>query len=194
MRGDDPIPQSILDAAAKLFWANGYDRTTTREIAAAAGLKPATLYHHVSSKEEMLFALSLDGHRRMIEAVKTELDKDGAPIDTLREGMRAHMQLMLEELPLYAATMTEFRSLSTALRAEIVIQRDEYEALWTASLRRAQAAGELRRDMDARVLCLSFLSQANWSIFWYSPDGMLSVSRLADRVATLFLEGAAPRG
>jgi AcrR family transcriptional regulator len=49
--------EQILDAAAALFLTNGYAATGTREIAAAAGLRPASLFYWFARKEDILVEL-----------------------------------------------------------------------------------------------------------------------------------------
>jgi AcrR family transcriptional regulator len=49
-----PTVDRLLDTAAGLFWEKGYAATTTREIAAALNIQQASLYYHMSSKEDLL--------------------------------------------------------------------------------------------------------------------------------------------
>lgn len=49
--------EEILDAAAELFSMHGYAATSTRAIAAAVGIKQASLYYHFPSKEQILSEL-----------------------------------------------------------------------------------------------------------------------------------------
>ena len=60
--------EEILDAAAELFTSLGYASTSTRRIADAVGVRPASLYHHFATKDDILDAL-LDRHRRRAVAV-----------------------------------------------------------------------------------------------------------------------------
>ncbi|NMO00291.1 TetR/AcrR family transcriptional regulator [Gordonia sp. TBRC 11910] len=49
--------EEILDAAAELFAANGFARTSTRAIAEAVGVRQASLYHHFATKDDILDSL-----------------------------------------------------------------------------------------------------------------------------------------
>ena len=51
--------ERLFDIAAALFWREGYAATTTREIATALGIQQASLYHHVASKEDLLYRICL---------------------------------------------------------------------------------------------------------------------------------------
>ncbi|WP_309117844.1 helix-turn-helix domain-containing protein, partial [Saccharothrix sp.] len=57
----------MLIAAAAAFAGRGYHATTTRDIAAQAGMSPAAVYIHYRSKEDLLFQISRIGHRRALE-------------------------------------------------------------------------------------------------------------------------------
>lgn len=60
----------LFDAALEAFSRNGFHGTTTRDIAAAAGMSPGALYVHHKSKEELLFLISLAGHETTLEVVR----------------------------------------------------------------------------------------------------------------------------
>ena len=58
----------LLDEGAHLFLTAGYAETTMREIAAAAGMKAGSIYHHFTSKEEMLELILIQGIDVMIQS------------------------------------------------------------------------------------------------------------------------------
>ena len=72
-------PAQILDAAERVFNRRGYDRATTREIAAEAGVSEETLYNYFPSKRAMLLALidSIgESWRQDIERIQAETLED----------------------------------------------------------------------------------------------------------------------
>src|SRR2546429_8343608 len=62
-RSSDERWQAILDAAAEIFAAKGYERTTTRDIAHAVGMLSGSLYYYIRPKEKPLQALIEDFHQ-----------------------------------------------------------------------------------------------------------------------------------
>lgn len=62
----------IIDAAVSLFVEKGYHKTTTREIAAAAGLASGSMYEYVASKEDILY-LVCDAIHAEVEQSITEV-------------------------------------------------------------------------------------------------------------------------
>lgn len=55
--GGVEMRRHILDVALQLFSTNGYTRTSTRDIARAAGMSDAGIYYHFKSKRELIEAL-----------------------------------------------------------------------------------------------------------------------------------------
>ena len=79
----------ILDAARKVFEADGLERASLRAIAAAAGYTPAALYFHFESKEA-IYAEVLRGSLADLEqAVNRSVARTKTPIDRLRAAAMA---------------------------------------------------------------------------------------------------------
>ncbi|NIL78357.1 hypothetical protein RhoFasB10_04531 [Rhodococcus sp. B10] len=77
----------LLVSARDAFSTNGYRGTTTREIAAGAGMSPAAMYIHYSSKQEMLLKLCLLGHRACYESLLDAASVEGGPRQKLRSAV-----------------------------------------------------------------------------------------------------------
>lgn len=79
--------QRLLDAARDAFAAKGYHGTTTREIAAGAGMSPAAMYIHFSSKQDILLRLSIAGHASALAALVAGADTEGTATKRLRSAV-----------------------------------------------------------------------------------------------------------
>src|SRR5579863_1475647 len=99
---DTPVPadistqERVLDRAAELFWKKGYAATTTREIAASLGIRQASLYHHVASKEDLLFQLCVTSLEQFLRDVQAALEKPGPPLDRMRVLIHVHLTTLLK--------------------------------------------------------------------------------------------------
>ncbi|HEX6076776.1 MAG TPA: TetR/AcrR family transcriptional regulator [Micromonosporaceae bacterium] len=83
---DGPGPQvrpenarRLVLAATEAFSERGYHATTTRDIAAAAGMSPAALYVHFPSKVALLFAIARSGHEEALDLVRRAVDSSTDP-------------------------------------------------------------------------------------------------------------------
>ena len=77
--GDEPVEEEIIDAARRLFKSKGFSATSTREIAAAAGLRQPTLFHYFKNKAAMMNAIALKAVEPEIEFLQTEAKSPQAP-------------------------------------------------------------------------------------------------------------------
>jgi AcrR family transcriptional regulator len=159
------------------------------DIGAAVGLRKASLYNHVSTKQDMLrelvergAALFMDGIAPIAEAA------DPAPT-RLRHAMRMHLRVVAEHPDLAGVFLHEWRQLEGDALTRIGDLRDRYERIWRALVLDGIREGHFRPNLDARFAALAMLSAANWSYQWYDPRGALSPDEVADRFTDLALDG-----
>jgi AcrR family transcriptional regulator len=174
-----PLPQSdgltrpdnrrtlLLDEAARLFGARGYDSTSMRDIAAAVGMLPGSLYYHFPSKEDLLVAVYAIGMEQMLDAVLTAIAPVTDPWDRLEAAAAAHLGTLLDKRGYAAAVIADWPSSAASVRAELVRERDRYEA----TFRDLVAALPLGPRQDRQFLRLALLGALNWTLAWYRPSG-----------------------
>ena len=113
--------QRLLDTSADLFWTRGYRATTTRQIAAVMGLQQASLYHHVSSKEDLLCEICRTALEELSSAAHASVDGATAPERCLEPLICALLRTELSHQKAHATMAFELRSISpnrqTPLRA-----------------------------------------------------------------------------
>lgn len=117
-RGDD-TRERLLVAAGEAFAARGFHATTTRDIAATAGMSPAAVYVHHESKEELLYLIALEGHERTRDLISAAISAHEAPVDQLREAMRAFVTFHVEQHAMARVINYELVSLDEGHRREI---------------------------------------------------------------------------
>ncbi len=162
----DSRRQEIIYHAASLFGARGYGQTSMRDIAAAAGILPGSVYHHFASKEALLAAVyagAIDGAVAELEAAVATLD--GA-WDRLEAACAAHLRMLLSGGAL-AAVVVDGRRQPPAARAELVREWNRYEAVF----RRLVAATPLPPGVQSGPFRLALLGALNWALTWYRPGG-----------------------
>ncbi|ETA06014.1 MULTISPECIES: TetR/AcrR family transcriptional regulator [Gordonia] len=82
-RRGETARDEILDAAAELFTRHGYTGTSTRMIAEAVGIRQASMYHHFSTKDDILAHLLETTVVGSVEQARTLLDADGPALERL---------------------------------------------------------------------------------------------------------------
>ena len=138
--------RDVLEAAAALFGRKGFAGTSTRELAAALGMQSASLYHHIGSKDDLLFRVCADSIARMRESTERAIASEDEAVARIRAVIEAHVRTSLADRDAHATMLSELRSLRPERRAEVVALRDEYEALVTETHR-----ARLRRPASCAV-------------------------------------------
>src|SRR5205085_11393735 len=76
--------KQIVDAAAEIFCRQGYEQTSTQEIAEAVGMLKGSLYHYIASKEDILYAIVSDVHRGTELSIDRVRSLEGTPLMRIR--------------------------------------------------------------------------------------------------------------
>jgi AcrR family transcriptional regulator len=184
--------QELLRGAARLFRSKGFAATTTRDIAAAAGMQSGSPFYHFESKAALLFAVMEQGMRSALQCQADALQaalaaaEPATPESLLRTLVRAHFDVLLGPGSDFIPVMLyEWRSLTPAQRAGIARLQRDYEAAWSDALQALCVSGRVRAD--ARVARLMMLGALNWSVQWYKPKKGSSLDELSEQAMQLFL-------
>jgi AcrR family transcriptional regulator len=178
----------ILDAAAQVFRQKGFHGSSMADIADAVKLQKASLYHHVSSKQEILLALLDRALDMLIEHISAVADQPLPADEKLRQMIRAYLRGLADNSDLASVLLFEHRSLEPAQRKRHVPQRDRFEALWRDVVEQGTQDG-LFNCSDPAVAVRGMMGMLNWTITWYRPDGPLSIEQIADLYTTFLLNG-----
>jgi AcrR family transcriptional regulator len=188
---DRSTTERLYDTAAALFWREGYAATTTRAIASALGIQQASLYHHMASKEDLLYRVCLSSLEPFLADVPVTIRETESPLESIRLFIRAHLTILLRYQQRNVTFLTEIRSLSLGHRREVLALRDKYEQFSRSTLGNAQNAGAIRVDVAVKYLSLALMSMLNYSALWFRRDKALNEDQLAEIFTKVYLDGAA---
>ena len=175
--------RQIEDVASALFCARGYAATSVRDIAKALDLQGGSLYAHVSSKEDVLWAIVDDAARRFLAVGRPIAGGPGSAVERLRALVGAHVEVVTEARDRASVFLFQWTALSTERRQAVLGARDQYEACFRQVVADGVAAGDL--TADPWVAAVFTLSALNGIPRWYRPDGPLTPDQIAERFADL---------
>lgn len=176
----------LLTAAVQAFAAKGFHGTTTRDIAAAAGMSPAAVYVHHRSKEELLFAISRDGHQRTLDLVRDAAASAQAPADRLAAVVRAFARHHAEGHTWARIVNYELGSLSSAHLEEVRGLRIGIEQEVRAIVEAGAASGDFDVP-DPGMATTAVLSLGIDIARWYRDDGRWTPADVGEQMAGLAL-------
>ncbi|MGB0034359.1 MAG: TetR family transcriptional regulator [Candidatus Acidiferrales bacterium] len=177
----------IVRAAGKEFRLHGFAETGMRDIAEAAALSPANLYNYFHGKHEILFFCQDNSLDRMIAALEKARHLRASAAEKLRLVIVSHLRCLLDEVEGSAAHLLT-SSLPSRLQKSLIAKRDRYEE----GVRQLIAAGARSGEFvpcDPTLAACAALGALNWSVRWFSPDGRLTSSEIADGFADYLIRG-----
>jgi AcrR family transcriptional regulator len=194
-----PARVRILDAAHELMLTIGLARTTTKEIARAAGCSEAALYKHFDSKEDLFVRVLAERLPRLTPLLSSLAAEPGQGTleDNLTEIARQAALFYEQSFPIAASLYAEQqlkRRHDDALRKIGSGPHRPIEGL-DAYLRAEQAAGRVRADADTFAAASMLLGACAQRAFAYdaTPDGARPpVDAFATRLARTLLAGITP--
>ena len=178
--------EPIVAVAAKLFRERGFADTNMQDIADAVGLSRPALYHHFSSKTEILAALvedvTLHSARETGRIAAQSAGSD--PRELLRDVVRAHASAILGKPELFAVLLREERHLPADVRElQKSGKRDLLDRF--AGIISAGVESGVFRAVDPAFTALCIFGMCNWTIEWFRPNGRVGEDEAARRIADL---------
>jgi AcrR family transcriptional regulator len=158
--------EAILEAAARVFASEGFDRASMAALAQDAGISKANIYHYYDSKDALLFDL-LDSHLKELRDRLAEVNLDGlAPAEKL-------LALCVEVLLAYQGADNAHRVQSVGMdhlppdQRQILVgyQRDMVKKLSSVIAENAPDVFE-RDPAKLRSVTMSVFGMLNWHYMW----------------------------
>lgn len=182
--------EDVIRAAVRVFTARGYDATSMDNVASELGISKSALYHHISSKEEILELTVVQALSRL-EAVAEEMaEADVSAGEKVRGLLRGSIEVLCSD-PKSVALLLRLRGNSEVERSAL-----ERRRILTRSVlplvAAAQEEGAIRSDVDASLLTRMIFGMINSTSDWYEPEGRLDADELAATFESVVFGGLAP--
>ncbi|MFI6859242.1 TetR/AcrR family transcriptional regulator [Streptomyces sp. NPDC050421] len=192
-----PSPErrgELLATAAEVFAAQGYNATTVRRIADAAGMLAGSLYYHFDSKESMLDEILSTFLNELWEGYDAVLDAGLGPRETIEALVTESFREIDRHRAAVAIYQKEARHLAAQPRFQYLVESQEkFEKAWLGTLERGVADRTFRDDLDIR-LTYRFVRDTVWvAASWYRPGGRHSPEEIARQYLSMVLDGIALR-
>lgn len=180
--------EQIVQQAALLFKTNGYNATTMRHLAEQVEMEAASLYNHISSKEEILqhicFSVATDFITHLLKVEKSAQ----SPAEKIEAIIRFHIHMMLTRFEDVYVSNRDWKHLKEPALSQFLQQRRQYENKM-ANIIADGINKQQFREVHANLAVLSLLSGVRCVEFWHRNKRGISTQQLTEDLVTLLLKG-----
>ncbi|WLR47896.1 TetR/AcrR family transcriptional regulator [Halobacillus litoralis] len=184
------MKEKMMVTIIELFGKKGFQATSIQDIVEANGVTKGTFYYYFKNKEDVLVHIHqsfidhlLDGQEKIITNESlSNCEKLYRIVELLISNIRTNGHSAL-------VFFQEMRHLSEEKTAIILPKRQQIQVNIQKVLEKGMEAGEFKKDVRADMLSYAVLGMANWSYFWYEPDGEVDEKTLTDLYMRLIFKG-----
>jgi len=186
------IRDDIVQAATRIFSRRGYHGTSMQHIAEELGMRKPSLYHHVSAKEDLLFAIHQRLIDKLVDGTLEVVSSSLGPEEKLRRIILVNTEMVTGDVDAVSVFLKERDAIAGERWAGVVAQRDVYEQMVAGVIRDGVSSGVFAPS-DPVLLTKAVLSMPSWASMWYRADGPMSAEQLAELFSDVALYGLVGR-
>jgi AcrR family transcriptional regulator len=177
----------IVEAAISVFHRRGFAASTMQDVADAVGVLKGSLYHYISSKEDLLFRILQESHVQARELMQEVSEVDLPAIERLRSYLERMYLWYLSNVERVSVYLNQQHHLTGSNQAEMRLQAREFEHFLRELLAEARGEGSVDSGIDLKLAAYFILGALNSIPRWYHPEGAYSPERIAREFAAMSL-------
>lgn len=182
----------IISAAVELFAEQGFDATSVNQVVARASVAKGALYHHFSSKDDLLFEVYRELIDRQLSGLHDIQRRGLSPAETLRALILDLVCTTAEKAAEAKVFFREGHRLSDANQQRTRRARREMHDAVLGLVAAAQAGGEFSAVASPEMVTFTLFGVINELPVWYQPDGRKRPADIAEELSALLLAALRP--
>ncbi len=178
----------IVNVSARLFKEKGYSAVTMRDIAQAMDIKAASLYNHITSKQEILVLIIIEIAEEFTAIMNEVVLSKETTISKIERIIQLHIDITLRDADALACLNNDWMHLADIELQYFVKMRDDYEQNFRAIVQKGIDEGEIK-NLNIEVIIFSTLSTLRTLYLWYGKKKNLKPNVLKSNMIQVLLHG-----
>lgn len=179
--------EEIIKTAAKLFKEKGYSAVTMRDLAKTMGIKAASLYNHISSKQEILAGIIIALAEEFTEGMFVIKSSNSNNLEKLRKIVNLHIDITTRNTFGMASLNNDWMHLEDQLDYYFKL-RHNYEDDFRSIVNQGIKAGEIV-NLNSDVMLFSMLSTLRSLYLWMPKKEDLNPEELSVALNEILIKG-----
>lgn len=179
--------ETLLAVCVEVFNRHGYDATSMGTLSSHLGISKSAIYHHVTSKEEILeqaLNRALDSLEAVFERVQAT---DSRAVNKLEMIIQGSVRVLVDQMP-YVTLLLRLRG-NSPVELKALERRRQLTRIVEDLVRVAQEEGDLRTDISGKSAPRLMLGMVNSIVDWYQPERSGTVDQLSDTAVKMIFGG-----
>jgi len=190
--------ERILEAAIKVFAAEGFYNAKVSQIAHEAGVADGTIYLYFKSKDDLLINLFEDRMERVNANLREALDTESTAVARLKRIVKLHLELVEQNRDMAEVISVELRQSSKFIREYSNPKFAEFLRTIAGAVVEGQRTGELRTGIDPYVFARALFGALDeialaWLVKHPGSKASIELPRAAEQLGDLFIDGLKAR-
>ena len=179
--------EEIIKKATKLFKEKGYSAVTMRDLATAMGMKAASLYNHINSKQEILKAIIISLAEEFTQGMDLIKKSDSNTIEKLNLIVALHVDITTKNTYGMASLNNDWMHLEEQLEYYLQL-REKYEQDFVDIIKTGISSNEIT-NTNPEVIMFSILSTLRSLYLWIPKKEDLNSKELAENLSQVLING-----
>ncbi len=179
--------EEIINTAAKLFKEKGFSAVTMRDLAKAMGIKAASLYNHIDSKQDILKDIIISLAEEFTNGMELIKKSDATAIGKLKQIVALHLQITIQNTHGMASLNNDWMHLEDQLDYYLELRRN-YEKDFMDIIESGMESGEII-DSNPEVIMFSILSTLRSLYLWIPKKEELNPCELGKNLSEVLING-----
>lgn len=180
--------EEIIQTASTLFNTMGYKNVTMRVLADEIGIKAASLYNHIASKQEILSAILISLAEQFTSSMESIISKDLTPLEKIKSIIVHHIEITLNDPNATAASQNDWIYLEGDDLVYFKQMRKSYEQNFKTIIEVGIACGEIK-EVNSETMLFSILTTLRSLYIWFSRQEQMNKEKLKKDMINVLLDG-----
>lgn len=179
--------EEIINTAAKLFKERGYSAVTMRDLASAMGIKAASLYNHIKSKQEILKEIIISLAEEFTQGLELIQQSSTSSVEKIEEVVKLHVSITSQNTYGMASLNNDWMHLEEK-RDYYLKLRSNYEEELRRIIAEGVKNGEII-DENIEIMLFSILSTLRSLYLWIPKKDYLNPEKLSQQLSRVLVKG-----
>ena len=188
MQGFTDRKLEIVKTASLLFNKLGYKNVTMRVLAEEMGIKAASLYNHISSKQEILSTVIISMAEQFTDSMASVMDDDLTPVEKIKSIIIHHIEITLNDPHGTASLQNDWMYLEGDNMVHFKRMRKQYENNFKLIIENGIEVGAIK-NVNSETMLFSILTTLRSLYIWFPRQEQMDKEKLKVDMIRVLLDG-----